>query len=491
MNPSYSRQARGEALSFKVKFYQGIGAIPDTVKNWVLNTFALFYYSQLLGLDAFSVSAVLALAMMFDAVTDPVVGAFSDNLQTRWGRRHPLMVVAAMPLGLGIYGLFSPPEAASQTVLLGWLLGCLVLTRGMMTLYFVPWAAIASELSDDYHERTSVMAHRYAVGWAIGVSFPLFVYTFLLPSNEAFPVGQMNIAGYPMVGIAAGLLLTCGALATSLLTLDQVPYLRQHTQKTATLSLGSIITDMLRAFKNGQFLLIFIIVILISAIGGTTTNLGIYMNTFFWGFDTTDLRWFSLSAVGAFIAFPLIALIQKRWEKKHIILCCAIVALFDGIALINLRFLDVLPDNGDPRLLAILVGMGVVAVAIAVVQGVISASLLADILDQHELETGYRQEGMFNAALSFSGKAVSGVGIMLGGLLMTLIAFPTQTDPTQVSDEMIFRLGLVVGILLPLLYLAPIALINQYRITKAVHRDIRRQLDERQAIRDQSAASDA
>jgi len=247
----------------------------------------------------------------------------------------------------------------------------------------------------------------------------------------------------------------------------------------------------LRAFKNGQFLLIFIIVILISAIGGTTTNLGIYMNTFFWGFDTTDLRWFSLSAVGAFIAFPLIALIQKRWEKKHIILCCAIVALFDGIALINLRFLDVLPDNGDPRLLAILVGMGVVAVAIAVVQGVISASLLADILDQHELETGYRQEGMFNAALSFSGKAVSGVGIMLGGLLMTLIAFPTQTDPTQVSDEMIFRLGLVVGILLPLLYLAPIALINQYRITKAVHRDIRRQLDERQAIRDQSAASDA
>jgi len=292
MNPSYSRQARGEALSFKVKFYQGIGAIPDTVKNWVLNTFALFYYSQLLGLDAFSVSAVLALAMLFDAVTDPVVGAFSDNLQTRWGRRHPLMVVAAMPLGLGIYGLFSPPEAASQTVLLGWLLGCLVLTRGMMTLYFVPWAAIASELSDDYHERTSVMAHRYAVGWAIGVSFPLFVYTFLLPSNEAFPVGQMNIAGYPMVGIAAGLLLTCGALATSLLTLDQVPYLRQHTQKTATLSLGSIITDMLRAFKNGQFLLIFIIVILISAIGGTTTNLGIYMNTFFWGFDTTDLRWF-------------------------------------------------------------------------------------------------------------------------------------------------------------------------------------------------------
>jgi len=228
VGPTYSRTQRSGPLTFKVKFYQGLGAIPDTVKNWVINTLVLFYYSQLLGLDAFQVSAILAVAMVFDAVTDPIVGAFSDNLQSRWGRRHPLMLVASLPLGLGIYLTFSPPAGLSELSLMAWLLVCMVLTRGMMTLYFVPWAAIASELSDDYHERTSVMAYRYAVGWAIGVSFPLFVYSFLLPSTEAYPVGQMNLSGYPLVGLAAGLLLTGGALATSLLTLNQVPYLRQH-----------------------------------------------------------------------------------------------------------------------------------------------------------------------------------------------------------------------------------------------------------------------
>jgi Na+/melibiose symporter-like transporter len=145
-----------------------------------------------------------------------------------------------------------------------------------------------------------------------------------------------------------------------------------------------------------------------------------------------------------------------------------------------------LPDNGDPRLLMILVGMGVIAVAIAVIQGVISASLLADVLDQHDLQTGYRQEGMFNAALSFSGKAVSGVGIVLGGLLLNLIAFPTQTAPAAVPADMIFRLGLVVGVLLPLLYLLPIALVSRYRITQAVHADIRAQLDARDAAGKQS-----
>jgi Na+/melibiose symporter-like transporter len=114
-----------------------------------------------------------------------------------------------------------------------------------------------------------------------------------------------------------------------------------------------------------------------------------------------------------------------------------------------------------------------------VIQGVISASLLADVLDQHELHTGYRQEGMFNAALSFSGKAVSGIGIMFGGLLMTLIEFPTQVDPSQVPEEMIFRLGLAVGVLLPLLYLIPIALVTRYKITQAVHASIRAELDRR------------
>jgi Na+/melibiose symporter-like transporter len=479
MTPVYSRTTRSKPLSFSAKLFQGLGSIPDTVKNWVLNTFALFYYSQLLGLDAFLVSVILAIAMIFDSITDPLIGAFSDNLRTRWGRRHPLMLAAALPLGLGIYLIFTPPAGLSDSWLAAWLLLCLVLTRGMMTLYFVPWAAIASELSDDYHERTSVMAHRYAVGWAIGVGFPLFVYSMLLPSTEAYPVGQMNIDAYPMVGLAAALLLTGGALATGLLTLREVPFLRQHASAPAAFSLRLIFQDLIRALKNGQFALIFVIVIMISAIGGTTTNLGLYMNTFFWGFDTDDLRWFSLSAVGAVIAFPLIALIQRRWEKKQIILLCALTSLVDGVILINLRFLDVLPQNGDPLLLVILVSMGVVAVAIAVVQGVISASLLADVLDQHELETGYRQEGMFNAALSFSGKAVSGVGIVLGGLIITLIEFPLQTAPDMVPENIIFRLGLVVGVLLPLLYLIPIALVTRLNITEAVHADIRAQLDER------------
>ena len=477
--PRYRRRERHGKLGFSTKLFQGIGAIPDTVKNWVFNTFVLLFYNQVLGVDALLVSVALAIAIVFDAITDPLLASFSDNLSTRWGRRHPLMLVASLPLGLSIFGVFVPPQGLSEVGLFVWLLVFTVLTRGLMTVYFVPWAAIAAELSDDYHERTSVMAYRYAVGWTVAVLFPLFTFNSLMSGTEEYPVGQLNPRGYPLMALCAAVLLSGGALLTTLLTWREIPYLRRHASATPDFGLAQTASELWRALQNRQFALIFLIVLLASAIGGTTANITIYMTTFFWGLTTEDLRWFALASVGAVIAFPLVALVQRTWDKKHILLACSIVSLVEGIALVNLRFLDVLPENGDPKLLIILVGMGVFAAGIAVIQGIIGASIIADILDDHELRTGYRQEAMFNAALSFSGKAISGVGIVLGGLIITLIEFPTQALPAEVPPDTILRLGIVVGVGVPLLHIIPISLVTRYKITRRAHAEIQTALAER------------
>jgi Na+/melibiose symporter-like transporter len=478
MMSTYYRVPREAPLGFSTKLNQGIGAIPDTVKNWVFNTFILLFYNQILGVEAFHISLVLAVAIVFDAVTDPLVASYSDNLQSRWGRRHPLMMFASLPLGIGIFAIFVPPVELSQAQLLGWLLMFVILTRGLMTLFFVPWAAIAAELSDDYHERTSVMSYRYAVGWIIGVSFPFFIYSFVMTGSAEYPVGQLNPAGYPVMALCAGLLLSLGAMATTLLTMKEIPFLRQHKTETEFGFRGTV-SQLFLALQNRQFALIFVIMIMIGALAGVTANINIYMTTFFWGLNTEDLRWFVLSALGAVLAFPLVAFIQRKWDKKEILLLCAYVSLFDGIALVLLRFADLLPDNGDPLLLALLVGAGIFGAGIAVVQGIISSSLLADVLDDHELRTGMRQEGMFYAAISFSGKAVSSVGIVMGGMIISAIQFPANMAPSEVPEALIFKLGLVVGVVVPLLYLVPISLIHRYRITREVHAEIQRALEER------------
>lgn len=86
-------------LKFPAMFSFGFGQLAEAIKNSGFNVFLLFYYNQVLGVSATLTSVALAIALMFDAVSDPLVGSFSDKLRTRYGRRHPLILLAALPWG--------------------------------------------------------------------------------------------------------------------------------------------------------------------------------------------------------------------------------------------------------------------------------------------------------------------------------------------------------------------------------------------------------
>jgi Na+/melibiose symporter-like transporter len=300
-----------------------------------------------------------------------------------------------------------------------------------------------------------------------------------MANTPEHPAGQLNPDNYPTMALIGAILMTSGALATTFLTRSQIPYLRQHAAKVSLPSIGQTLAEFRRGLENEQFRLLFVIVLISSAITGTTANMSIYMATFFWQFTSDDLRWFALIGVGALLAFPVLAVLQRRMDKKHILLMSASLSLFAGVIVVVLRFLDLLPENGSKLLLTILVVDGAVFAMMEVIRGVIGASLIADILDQHELKTGYRQEAMFNSAIMFCIKATSGLGILFGGVILSLIALPVQSPPASVPAQTIFNLGFIVGICLPLLHVFPIMMIRRYKITRDVHAEIRRALEER------------
>jgi len=304
----YTRRQRDGRLSFRTKFSQGIGSVPEGIKNWAFNTFALLYYNQVLGVEAYWVSVALMAALFFDAITDPIVGAYSDRLQTRWGRRHPLMLIAAIPLGLSLYAVFNPANDLTNLQLFLWLLVFTILTRGFMTLYFVPWVAVGLELSDDYHERTTIMAYRYAIGWFVGVSASLYIFNFIMVDQEVggeILVGQLNPASYPVFALLCAGLMIAGALACTFLTWREIPYLRQPRQDTPKFSAKQTYLDIKMALENSQLRLKFVCVLMASTVGGAMTNLMIYMSTFFWELTSADMAWMVLTAIGALLVFPV------------------------------------------------------------------------------------------------------------------------------------------------------------------------------------------
>ena len=207
------------------------------------------------------------------------------------------------------------------------------------------------------------------------------------------------------------------------------------------------------------------------------------MQTYFWELSGEQLRWFALSIFGFMAAFSMMPLLQARFDKKRLVIVGLLFLVANGIALIALRFLDVLPPNGSPLLLPLLIGNEIIRIGVATVVGIMFVSMVADALDAQELNTGRRQEGVFSAALSFSTKATSGLGVLLGGVLLDyVVSFPRGAAPETVDPHVIMLLGAIAGIALPLLYFFPFSLISRYQISREMHAEIRRQLDARHLV---------
>ena len=208
----FARQAkRGGRLSLRTKIIQGFGSLPSSHKDFAFKTLLLLYYTQILGLAATTTSGVLAVALLVDAVTDPLVGAYSDQLKTRLGRRHPLMYAASVPLGIAMYLLFSPPDGLSETQLALWLLAIVLVLHLAFTFFAVPWNALGAEFSDDYEERTSIIAYRLGVGWVGGVVFNFAMLTLAFAATAAYPQGQLNPDAYGPFAVILGARRPAGA----------------------------------------------------------------------------------------------------------------------------------------------------------------------------------------------------------------------------------------------------------------------------------------
>ena len=275
---------------------------------------------------------------------------------------------------------------------------------------------------------------------------------------------------------------TLAILLTTELTRREIPYLLQPTRATPRFSLFNVWRDVASTFGNRDFLILFSGALLFAAVGGTTDTLGIYMSTYFWGLTSAQLQWFTVGILGAVVAFVSLGFVGRLFDKRTVLLISFAILVIDGMGVTSLRLLHLMPPNGSNVLLAILVANDTVRAGLGVFLGIMFVSMLADTIDVQELATGRRQEGVFAAALSFSGKATAGLGTVLAGfLLQEVVHWPARVDPAHVDPEMVTRLGLVAGVLVPLLLIIPFGLGFRLRMTRESHARVREALDQRRA----------
>jgi Na+/melibiose symporter-like transporter len=454
-------------LGFFTKFWFGFGQCAEGMKNAAFGTFLLLFYSQVLGLEAWLAGIALALSLCLDAVSDPIAGSLSDALRHRWGRRHPFMYASALPLCITFALAFHPPDDLGQAGLFGWMFGSTVLARASMALYHVPHLALGAELTADYHERTVVVAWRNFFGLA-GAATLIFVcrQVFMVPT-AAHPNGELNPAAYPSMSLFFGVVMMVAILLSAAGTHSRIPYLVRPTGTAEGFSAMRLFREMRAVLSNPSFRNLFLGTLTFFIARGVADALGIYMGTFFWALETRNVLLIPVAGLfGIAIGTPFWAVVGKRFDKKQVFVLGAWWFSILTFLLPTLKVVGVYPPRESPLYLGLIYGITLLAAFGAAAALVASGSMMADIADEHEYDTGTRQEGVFFGALSFSGKAAVGLGSGLAGLALTIIAFPLKVAPDQVPSETIRLLGIIAGPGIAVLMLIGILIMTRYHLTQ-------------------------
>ncbi|MCB1692075.1 MAG: MFS transporter [Pseudomonadales bacterium] len=464
------------------KFAFGIGQFAEGLMNTGFGLFILFYYNQVLGLSGTLAGAALFVALMFDAVTDPLAGSLSDNLKSKLGRRHPFMYASAIPLALAFLGLFSPPEGMSEFQLFLWLATFAVLTRGAMTLYHVPHLALGAEMTEHFQERTKIVAFRQFFGTFGGAAASVIGLFYFFADAHG---GRLSVENYAPYAMTLGVLMVVTIWYSAWGTQKEIPHLLAPMRRETRGIAGNLSFEVKEAFQNASFRWLFFGVLIVFVVAGVNGALDLYMLQYFWELTGQQMGYLQLaSVVGLMIGAFLTSTLHRYTSKRFgVVLGTAAWATFQLLPVV-LRLLDMFPANATSELVTTLIIMKFIQ-GLLLQQAFISfGSMMADVADEHEFNFGTRQEGIFFGAIAFSGKATSGFGNFIGGLGLDIINWPRGADIKTAADiphDTLIHLGLLYGPVVAAFAVVSVWCYSHYDLTEARHAKILESLRTRRA----------
>lgn len=463
------------------KWSYAIGNVPYAVKDAAFGTFVVFYYTQVLGLGGTLAGLAMFLAMSWDAISDPVVGGWSDTLRTRWGRRHPMLILGGLPTALLFLLLFPPEMGLGQAGLFAWLLVVSILLRTFLTVYYIPFSAMGAELSTDYDERTVIAKARVTMGWLSGTFVTAIAYAVYFKTTGETD-GRLIAENYRDFGILCALFAGCTALVCISGTFSVIPKLPQPDANTPAFSFRGLIADMRLALQLRNFRLKLGASLSFGAAAGVYATLSLYMGTYFWEFSSEQLAGLVLPAVVAtVIAFVTLNSAGVRYDKHRLLAVASAGMGLSMVWMVVARLLGWLPDNSHVAIYPLMLCSTFLGVYCLIAVHVLATSLVADLVDEQELQSSVRQEGIYFAASAFMQKATTGLGALIGGVIIDLAGMEVGAEPGSVDAGVVSALGVFYGIAMMALCLLSMTFYRQVTLGREALRDVQTSLRMRSA----------
>jgi Na+/melibiose symporter-like transporter len=474
-----SGEGRSRKLDLKTKLYFASGSLAVSVVG-AAGVTTLLYYNQVLGVSAKLCGVAFLIASLADAVTDPLVGSLSDGWKSRWGRRHPFMVASAIPLAVCLYCTYQPWPGLSETGLFVWLTVLLVLGRTAATLFVVPHNAMGAEMTDDYHERTSVFSYNYVISYVGGFVFGLFVLLVVFPTTPDYANGMLNPDRYIFLASLCAIVAPIAILYCAWATRDQIAHLHDMTSAKRKVGVTEYLQDIWHLLHNRSYLVMTLCWFILATTGGI---LGVvFTYSYIYGFElsTEKMSILRFAAIPGFILMmPLAAWITQRLDKKYALIITGWSSLFFIGLPIVLRMLGLFPDNESDWLIPAFFAIAIMSGILTPVVPITVDSMMTDVADEHELRTGVRSEGAIFAVKAFAMKLTAGIGGMFAGFGLDVIGFPEHAVMGEVDPEIITRLLFLNGPLYWMICGVGYCFLFFYTLTQDRHDSILRELEVR------------
>lgn len=447
---TWSVQLKDIPLLDKIGY--GFGNLGSGIVFQALASYLVFYTTSVLRIPGSLIGLAISISVVWDGVTDPIMGYISDKTRLRrLGRRHVYILGGTIAIAVSNFLLWSVNPDLATWMKFAWVFVVVILVKTFLTVFSTPHTALGAELSVDYDERTSIQGIRtiffltgLLLASVMGLAF------FFRPTPE-YPQGQLNPAAYRDFGLAASGLMILSGIYTFMATYKYIQLLPGSDD--AGKSQGRIVVSLYKrlksALKNSMFKYIVYGCLFTNIATAFAGTLGLHVFTYTFAMNNFEIAliiglmfFISIASQPAWIA------IAKRIDKKPAVMLGTFISSIGCIFLFAMVFwrheisgnaLFMLPFS-------ILAGFGT--------GGLFSIpySMVADTIDIEESATGIRSEGLHYGSLTLVYKISQSLAILLLGILLDLIGFDaaleTQSNFTLITLGIIISLGGLASFLL-------------------------------------------
>jgi sugar (glycoside-pentoside-hexuronide) transporter len=408
-----------DRIPLGVKVAYGAAEGSSSLVFTAIAIYFLVFLTDVVGISPSVAGGIFFAAVLWDAITDPLMGIISDRTRSRYGRRRPYLLATAVPFGLAFWLLFTVPQFSEYWVIIYYIVIALLMHTAI-TLLDVPYTALAPEMTKDYDERTSLVSYR--VVWSqltsiVGASVPLLIV-------ERFSDAK---TGWSVMGAVFG----AACIFPILLTWRFTRGWERYAEDIEPLSFGDVIGAL---FGNRSFRYVVAIYLFSITTVYMVGAIAVYFLEYWIGFSEDQISMFFLFFFACNLLWiPVITFISNRLSKRAAFMIVMTTwALTYGIG-------NLLVQPGQTLVIYLLAVLGA-AGSVGTYQ--LCWAMIPDVVEVDEFKTGKRREGLYYGVAIFILKVGSAFALLIVGQVLEVIGYVPNVEQ---SPDVLLGLRIMFG----------------------------------------------